>query len=78
LKKGKIIFTGTSAGSMVASPTLYGVKEEESDLETTEKSLFDLKKEEYIRLNFANLQIVPHFNSKDFLEYIPAITSIFQ
>ena len=56
-----IIYTGTSAGSMIVAPSLVGAGQLDDDI--NEK--FSLKKQE--GLNLVNFLILPHFNNPNFI-----------
>jgi peptidase E len=71
----QLVFTGTSAGPMIAAPTLDKVGRLDDDLEF-EFSQF-LKPEYLIGFGFSNFLIMPHFNNTDFIpSNIEAIKSI--
>jgi dipeptidase E len=60
LDKG-VIYTGTSAGSMIASPTLFGVGRLDDDLSEV------FLESEQVGLNLVDFLILPHFNNPEFI-----------
>lgn len=62
VREGKIVYSGTSAGSMIAAPNLSLSKYDDEDAEFA-KTLTDFK-----GLDLVNFLIIPHNNNKDFLE----------
>ncbi|MDR0860759.1 MAG: peptidase E [Candidatus Peribacteria bacterium] len=65
LKKG--IYISTSAGSCVCAPNIEYTKDAD------DPSVSQLTADEYDGLNFCNLAIDPHFNSKESEELLPRI-----
>ena len=63
---GKIIYTGTSAGSMVASPDLYEIKNSLLE-EIDSKYIEGIERKDYIGLNLVPFLIIPHTNNPDFI-----------
>jgi dipeptidase E len=64
VKSGQIIYTGSSAGSMIAAEDLSLSKYDPEEAE-----FVDLKKiEDFSGLGLVNFSILPHCNSRDFVE----------
>lgn len=67
VRKNKIFYTGTSAGSVIVSPSLEIYK-----YDPEEKKFFD-PKSDFSGLNFVNFLIVPHCNNPEFVEANKAV-----
>lgn len=66
IKSGKLIFIGTSAGSMIAGPDLFDIKD--SLLEDIKpKYLENMQRKDYYGLNFIPFILIPHSNDPDFI-----------
>ena len=77
VKKGDIVYTGTSAGSMIAAEDL-----KLSYFDPEEKEYVDVEKiKDFSGLGLVNFLIIPHTNNKDFtqgqvemVKYLPKFT----
>lgn len=66
VNSGMLIYTGTSAGSMIVSPDLHEIKNSLYE-EIEMKYLEGIQRKDYFGLNLVPFLIIPHFNNPDFL-----------
>ena len=66
VKSGKLIYTGTRAGSMIVAPDLFGIKD--SLVEEMEPKYLDgIARNDYFGLNLVPFLIIPHTQNPDYI-----------
>jgi len=63
---GKLLYTGSSAGSMIISPDLFGIKDSLLE-EIDPKFLEGIQRKDYFGLDLVPFLIIPHTNNPEFV-----------
>jgi dipeptidase E len=62
VSEGNIIYTGTSAGSMIVAPSLFGVGRLDDDIDE------NFSKQDQMGLGLVDFLILPHFQNPEFVD----------